>query len=75
MGKQVIQGLWRGEHFVRREQQQSVKCTWEVDGLGWADGNMNVVPFLLLNAFLRNRCQIWTDFHSYYFSVGSDGLN
>ncbi|HEX6758609.1 MAG TPA: hypothetical protein VF086_09405, partial [Propionibacteriaceae bacterium] len=24
---------------------------------------------------LSNRCQIRTDFHSYYFSVRSDGLN
>jgi hypothetical protein len=75
MRKQVIKGLWRGEHLVRREQQQSVKGAWEGDGLGWANSNMNVVSFLLLNPFRGPRCHIWTDFHSHYFSVGSDGLD
>jgi hypothetical protein len=52
MGKQMIQGFWRGEHLVRREQQQAIKPTCEGDGLGWANSNMNILPFLLLNPFL-----------------------
>jgi hypothetical protein len=60
---------------VRRKQQQSAKGTWEGDGLRWADSNTNVVPSRLLNPFPSNRCQIRTDFHSYDFSVGPDGLN
>jgi hypothetical protein len=75
MGKHVSQGFCRGEHLVRRKQQQSVEGAWEGDGLGWANSNTNVVPSLLLNPFLSNRRQVRTDFHSHYFSVGSDGLN
>jgi hypothetical protein len=75
MGKQVVQGFGRGEHLVRREQQQSVKFAWEADGLGWTESNTNVFAFRVLNPFLSNRCQIRTDFHSHYFSVGSGGLN
>jgi hypothetical protein len=43
---------------VRREQQDAVKLSWQADGLGWADGDVDVVPCLLLNPFLSNRCQI-----------------
>jgi hypothetical protein len=58
MGKQVIQGLGRGENLVRREQQDAVKLSWQADGLGWANSDVDVVPYLLLNPFLSNRCQI-----------------
>jgi hypothetical protein len=44
MGKQMIQDFWRGEHLVRREQQQAIKPTCEGDGLGWANSNMNILP-------------------------------
>ena len=71
----MIQGFWRGKHLVRREQQQAIKPTCEGDGLGWANSNMNILPFLSLNPFSSNRRQIWTDFHSHYFSLGSDGLD
>jgi hypothetical protein len=75
MGKQVIQGFWRGEHLVRREQQQSIERTCEGDRLGWANSNTNVVPSRLLNSFLGLRRHTWTDFHSHYFSLGPDGSN
>ena len=47
---------------ISRQCQQSVEGAGEGDGFRWANNNMNVVPSLLLNPFVSNRRQIWTDF-------------
>jgi hypothetical protein len=75
MGKHMIESFGWGEHLVRREQEQSVEDAREGDILRRANSNMYVVPPLFISPFLSNRCEIWTDVYSYYFSLRSDGLN